>query len=59
MGKSEQVTGVVLRAIALAMAVAGIVLGYTTEESVSITVPLLAIGLFALALAGFLRNRSA
>jgi uncharacterized membrane protein len=58
MGKSEQIVGVVLKAIALAMAVAGIVLGYVNANSGGITVPLLAIGLFALALAGFMRNKA-
>ena len=57
MKKVEPITGVVLRAIALAMAVASIVLGYVGTESLETVVPLVGIGLFALALAGFLRTK--
>ena len=58
MNRVEPITGVVLRAIALAMAVASIVLGYLGTAALETIVPLVGIGLFALALAGFLRTKA-
>lgn len=59
MGRTEPIMGTVLRAIAIAMAVASIVLSYAGKAPLETTViPLLAIGLFALALAGFLRTKT-
>ncbi len=52
MNRSAPVVNLALRAIALAMAVASIVLGLLGTEETAV-IPLLAIGLFALALTGF------
>ncbi len=54
MSKTQEITALVLRAIALAMAVASIVLGYLAATSWETLIPLLGIGLLALALAGFI-----
>ena len=52
MSRVQPIVALVLRAIALAMAVASIVLGILGTTSLETIVPLLGIGLFALALAG-------
>ena len=57
MGKTQEITTLVLRAVALAMAVASIVLGFVGEMSLETIVPLLGIGLLALALAGLMKTK--
>ena len=57
MGKTQEITALVLRAIALAMAVASIVLGFVGGMSLETIVPLLGIGLLALALAGLMKTK--
>ena len=57
MSKTQEITALVLRAIALAMAVASIVLGFVGETSLETIVPLLGIGIFALALAGLMKTK--
>ena len=58
MSKSEPILGIALRAVALAMAVVGVVLSYVKPGSLdTVAVPLLGIGLFVLALAGFLPTK--
>ena len=57
MGKTQEITTLVLRAIALAMAVASIVLGFVGETPLETIVPLLGIGLLALALAGLMKTK--
>ena len=50
MNKTQQISSIVLKAVALAMAVATIVLGILGAASVETSITLLGIGLFALAL---------
>jgi hypothetical protein len=58
MSKSEPILGIALRAVALAMAVAGVVLSYVKPGDLdTIAVPLLGIGLFVLALGSFLQTK--
>ncbi len=57
MGKTQEITTLVLRAVALAMAVASIVLGFVGEMSLETIVPLLGIGLLALALTGLMKTK--
>jgi len=57
MSKTQEITALVLRAIALAMAVASIVLGVVGTASLETIVPLLGIGLLALALAGLMKTK--
>ncbi len=56
-GKVEPIVALVLKAIALAMAVAVIVLGILSAESSNGLISLLGIGLLALALAGFMQAK--
>ena len=58
MGKTQEITTLVLRAVALAMAVASIVLGILGTTSLETIVPLLGIGLLALALAGLSQTKA-
>ena len=59
MNRTEPIVSMVLKAIALAMAVASIVISMIGTATLEKTVlPLLAIGLFALTLATFLRSRT-
>jgi hypothetical protein len=51
--KTQSTVNVVLKAVALAMAVASVVLGILNVATVETQVTLLGLGLFALALAGF------
>ncbi len=51
MKDGQRIVALVLKAIALAMAVVSVVLGFFSEISVGTTITLLGIGLFALAVA--------
>lgn len=51
MSKTQQISALVFKAVALAMAVASVVLSILGEASVETHVTLLGIGLFALAVA--------
>lgn len=55
----ESVMSFVLRLIALVLAIASIVLALVETASVETLIALLGVGLFAVALAGMRRNRTA
>jgi uncharacterized membrane protein (Fun14 family) len=56
MNKTQSITQTVLKAVALGMSVASLVLGYLGTVEIATQVSLLAIGVFALSVAALQKN---